>query len=114
MWANEATGKADALDAPTYVEKLFEWVASQIDDEAVFPTDGSFGKKFMPAVKKILSRMFRVYAHIYYNHLEHITKAGAKEHLDKCFKHFYYFIDEFKLVGEKELSPLEPLINQLK
>jgi hypothetical protein len=62
LWANEATGKTDALDAPKYIELLFAWVAAQIDDEATFPTSGDFGKKFLPSVKKILSRLFRVFA----------------------------------------------------
>jgi MOB kinase activator 1 len=39
---------------------------------------------------------------------------GAEYHLNTCFKHFIYFIDEFKLVEEKELAPLAELIQQFK
>lgn len=30
----------------------------------------------------------------------------AEPHLNTSFKHFVYFIDEFKLVDNKELTPL--------
>jgi hypothetical protein len=45
-----------------YVEKLFEWIAAQIDDPKIFPEQGEFGKKFRRTVRKIITRMFRVYA----------------------------------------------------
>jgi len=43
-----------------------------------------------------------------------VEKAGAKENLHKCFRHYYYFISEFDLVSEKEMLPLQPLIEGLK
>lgn len=39
---------------------------------------------------------------------------GLEYHLNTCFKHFIFFIDEFKLVEEKELAPLSELIQQFK
>ncbi|XP_049851381.1 MOB kinase activator-like 1 homolog C [Schistocerca gregaria] len=113
LWPNEKEGKAESLSAPVYIEKLFGWVASQIDDESVFATNGVYSKAFIPTVKKIVSRMFRVYAHIYYEHLDAIRSNNARQHLDKCFRLFYYFVDTFKLISEKELVPLQPLIDQL-
>jgi len=62
LWADEGSKQPVELDAPAYIEKLFQWVAAQFDDESTFPTNGEYGKKFLPAVKKILSRLFRVYA----------------------------------------------------
>lgn len=53
-------GKKECLDAPSYIEKLFAWVAESIDNEDIFSTEGEYSKKFMPTVKKILARMFRV------------------------------------------------------
>ena len=35
-------------------------------------------------------------------------------HLNTCFKHFIYFIDQFSLVEAKELAPLHELIQQFK
>jgi MOB kinase activator 1 len=38
---------------------------------------------------------------------------GEEAHLNTCFKHFYYFIDEFDLVEKKEMIPLQDLIDNL-
>jgi MOB kinase activator 1 len=35
---------------------------------------------------------------------------AAETHLNTCFKHFIYFIDQFNLVDAKELAPLAELI----
>ena len=113
LWANEKDGKTEALSAPVYIEKLFAWVSTQMDDENVFSTSSTYSKNFLPTVKKILSRMFRVYAHIYYQHMNVMQEDAARANLDKCFRIFYYFVDTFKLISEKELLPLQPLIDQL-
>ncbi len=39
---------------------------------------------------------------------------GAETHLNTCFKHFIYFIDQFQLVDSRELAPLAELIQQFK
>ena len=39
---------------------------------------------------------------------------GAETHLNTCFKHFIYFIDQFALVDSRELAPLAELIQQFK
>ena len=51
-----------------------------------------------------------MYAHIYHSHFAHIMALGMEYHLNTCFKHFIFFIDQFKLVGERELAPLAELI----
>jgi len=40
LWADDATKQPEELNAPAYIEKLFAWVAAQLDDESIFPTDG--------------------------------------------------------------------------
>ena len=72
-----------------------------------------FPKNFQSIVKTIFKRLFRVYAHIYHSHFQKITSLGAEAHLNTCFKHFIYFVDEFKLIEAKELEPLKDLIDTL-
>jgi MOB kinase activator 1 len=50
--------------------------------------------------------LFRVYAHVYYNHFTNITELGAEAHLNTCFKHFIFFTKEFDLIEDEELAPL--------
>jgi len=114
-WANsKKKEKPVSLSAPEYVEKLVVWISEQLDDTSIFPNETSeFGRSFLPTVKKILSRMFRVYAHIYHNHWEKVKSLGAEAHLNTCFKHFYFFTHEFELIDEKDLQPMQPLIEKL-
>ena len=73
-----------------------------------------FPKNFLQIIKVIFKRLFRVYAHIYHTHFHQIMSLGAEYHLNTCFKHFIFFIDEFELVDPKELAPLAELIQQFK
>lgn len=34
-------------------------------------------------------------------------------HVNTCYKHFYYFVQEFELVSQKELDPLFEMTSQI-
>lgn len=70
------------------------------------PPGTPFPKNFLPVVKKILSRLFRVFVHVYIHHFDRITQMGSEAHVNTCYKHFYYFVKEFNLIDTKELEPL--------
>ncbi|KPP75466.1 MOB kinase activator 3A-like [Scleropages formosus] len=65
-----------------------------------------FPKTFMQVAKKILSRLFRVFVHVYIHHFDRVSQMGAEAHVNTCYKHFYYFVTEFSLIDQKELDPL--------
>lgn len=60
----------------------------------------------MQVAKKILSRLFRVFVHVYIHHFDRVSQMGAEAHVNTCYKHFYYFVTEFNLIDHKELEPL--------
>lgn len=60
----------------------------------------------MQVAKKILSRLFRVFVHVYIHHFDRVSQMGAEAHVNTCYKHFYYFVTEFNLTDHKELEPL--------
>ncbi|KAK0191038.1 Mob1/phocein [Armillaria mellea] len=68
-----------------------------------------FPKNFRDTVRTIVRRLFRVYAHIYSNHFDHICALGIEAHLNTSYRHFFLFINEFDLVDKKELAPLDEL-----
>jgi hypothetical protein len=72
-----------------------------------------FGVVASDRCQVIFKRLFRVYAHIYHSHFQKIVSLGAEAHLNTCFKHFIYFVSEFKLIESKELQPLADLIQTL-
>jgi len=117
LWAATPKDKPVQCSAPEYVGHLMTWVESVLDDPKVFPvtTDQKFPKDFEKHIQTIFKRLFRVYAHIYYNHFAECIKwtPNNEAFLNTCFKHFYYFINEFSLVEKKELAPLEDLFKRL-
>lgn len=116
LWADGTTiTKPMRCPAPVYVDYLMTWVESQLNDERLFPTtdDVPFPPDFEKIVKTIFKRLFRVYAHMYYQHFEPIVSLKLEAHLNTCFKHFVYFVLEYGLVAPKELTPMAPLIETL-
>lgn len=69
-----------------------------------------FPKNFQQVCKKILSRLFRVFVHVYIHHFDSICSMGAEAHINTCYKHYYYFISEFNLIDHSELEPLVRLV----
>ncbi|XP_069986861.1 MOB kinase activator-like 3 isoform X5 [Penaeus vannamei] len=112
LWADGGKyKKPTALPAPQYISHLMDWVETQINDEHTFPVtvDVPFPKAFIPLCKKILTRLFRVFVHVYIHHFDRIVAIGAEAHVNTCYKHFYYFITEFDLVPQKEFEPLKDM-----
>jgi MOB kinase activator 1 len=115
-WADGQTIKKPVkCSAPRYVDYLMSWVQSQIDNETIFPSTIGvpFPKDFLNIAKSILKRLFRVYAHIYYEHFQHVLQLKEEQHLNTSFKYFIYFVLNFNLVEPKELAPLQQLIDKL-
>jgi MOB kinase activator 1 len=106
--------KPTRMSAPVYIDNLLNWVNDQISDPSLFPVneDEQFPRQFLSSVKVIYKRLFRLYAHIYYQHFPQIRDIGANAHLNTCFKHFVFFILEFNLVEAKDLAPLQKLIDK--
>jgi len=115
-WADGVKVKTPiVVSAPEYVDLLMSWVETQLNDEQIFPLQlgTPFPKNFIEVVRTIFKRLFRVYAHIYHSHFQRIVGLGAEAHLNTCYKHFIYFVYEFKLIDPKELAPLKDLTDSL-
>uniref|UniRef100_G3NXV7 MOB kinase activator 3A n=1 Tax=Gasterosteus aculeatus aculeatus TaxID=481459 RepID=G3NXV7_GASAC len=76
-------------------------------------TGTPFPKTFMQVAKKILSRLFRVFVHVYIHHFDRVSQMGAEAHVNTCYKHFYYFVTEFNLTDHKELEPLKEMTSRM-
>ena len=77
------------------------WVSELIDDESVFPSllNKPFPQNFKATCSDIIRRLFRVYAHIYIDHIQHIRNPRLDEeaHLNTSFRHFILFAQEFQV-----------------
>ncbi len=87
----------------------------QVSDEKIFPTktDVDFPNNFKRVCQKILSRLFRVFVHVYIHHFDRLKAIGAEAHCNTLFKHFYYFVKEFNILEEKDFAPLADLIDKI-
>ena len=117
LWADGQSVRTPLkVSASEYIDYLMTWVENQLNNEHLFPTGIGvpFPKNFNATIKVIFKRLFRVYAHIYHTHFQHIMSLGMEYHLNTCFKHYVFFIDRYRLVEQKELAPLAELIQQFK
>ncbi|GAV03374.1 hypothetical protein RvY_13804 [Ramazzottius varieornatus] len=107
--------KPTRMPAREYLTLLLDWVDTTINDIKVFPVfvDVPFPSNFLATCKKIASRMYRVFVHIYIHHFDTLTDLSAVPHVNLCYKHYYYFVTEFNLVSKKELEPLHDLTERL-
>uniref|UniRef100_A0A8D0T0C9 MOB kinase activator 3C n=2 Tax=Sus scrofa TaxID=9823 RepID=A0A8D0T0C9_PIG len=139
-WQDERQYRRPAkLSAPRYMALLMDWIEGLINDEDVFPTRVGpgpflwwslwhvslrgaamwckkgvpFPKNFQQVCTKILTRLFRVFVHVYIHHFDSILSMGAEAHVNTCYKHFYYFIREFSLVDQRELEPLREMTERI-
>ena len=74
---------------------------------------GPFPKTFIKFIRDIFKRMFRCFAIIYHTSQKSIAKAEATIYLKRCFRHFMFFVYEFKLVEPGELKALPSLALRL-
>ncbi|BFU23469.1 Mob1/phocein family protein [Entamoeba histolytica HM-1:IMSS-B] len=107
--------KSVKLSAPEYCEKLFTWVQNCFDDTSIFPAEFTSKppKQFAETVRKIFKRLFRVYAHMFYNHMEHLEQLGIQGIALRGFKHFYAFCRQYKMLGKEDVVPLHSLVEDL-
>jgi len=117
LWADDQVKKPVSCTAKEYIKFLFDWIASLMQDTAIFPPKlskaGAYPRKFLPTAKNIFKRMFRVYAHIYHHHFTQVSGTEQEKELFASFKWFYFFTTSFKLVESTEFAPLTEIIAKL-
>ena len=75
-----------------------------MDDERVFPSklNVPFPTNYKEICRQMFRRLFRVYAHIYLQHIEDVRSLDEEEHLNTSFKLFVIFVKEFKVTNYLE------------
>lgn len=119
-----------------------QWISGKIDDPRIFPTDPSgvsyaqnpsmpssspfpaagtedwigrrsgFPQEFIGICRTIFLQMFRVYAHLYWNHfVEPFYHLGLEKSLNSCFSHFILTATALDMLKPEDLGPMQPLID---
>lgn len=115
LWV-DGNGQMVNLPAGTYIDYVLIWINGKINDQLVFPTKtgGVFPPTFLKDCKNIARQIFRIFAHIYWNHFEKIVHLSLEAHWNSFFSHFVSFVREFGLIDRAEMEPLLPLIENLE
>jgi Mob1/phocein family protein len=72
----------------------------------------SFPQTFYKDCQGIMKQMFRCYAHLYHGHwLDPFWHLNKYEILNMCFVHFVTVAKYYRLVADKEMEPMQPLID---
>jgi len=116
LWTDGETIKQPMqVSAIEYYELLMKWVKAKMEDEKYFPVDidAQFPKDFEKLIRVVFKKFFRIYAHLYYSHFDEIQQLKLLKHLNTSFKHFLFFVMEFRLINKKELAPMIDVIYTL-
>lgn len=85
---------------------------SQLAGREWLGKSSGFPETFEADIKSIYRQMMRCYAHIYHGHwLEPFWNVNAYKELNTCFIHFINVGKLFNLLGDKEIEPMQPLVD---
>jgi len=71
-----------------------------------------FQENFESDIRNLYRQMCRCYSHIYHNHwLDPFWHVGAHKELNTCYIHFITVGKLFELLVEKDLKPMQPLLD---
>jgi Mob1/phocein family protein len=117
------------------------WISGKIDDDSIFPTDPSaisyaevptmapdalaqlhspdywvgkrsgFPNDFVNICKTIFLQMFRVYAHLYWDHFTDFYHLSLEKQLNSCFSHFILTATSLDMLQPEDLEPVQLLID---
>ncbi|PYH95849.1 Mob1/phocein [Aspergillus ellipticus CBS 707.79] len=134
-------GRAAKISAPKFINRVEKWIVSKIHDPVMFPTEkvtgmpetssineaggpsatsgeewigksSGFPQTFYKDCQGIMKQMFRCYAHLYHAHwLNPFWHINKHDILNMCFVHFVTVAKYYKLVSDKEMEPMQPLID---
>ncbi|KAL5120247.1 hypothetical protein ACEQ8H_001805 [Pleosporales sp. CAS-2024a] len=131
----DASKKPIKIPAIQYINLVQKWIVGKIDDPNIFPTDttsitvgtanssdpsdrdwlgksSGFPETFEADIKSIYRQMMRCYAHIYHGHwLDPFWNVNAYKELNTCFIHFINVGKLFNLLSDKEIEPMQPLVD---
>jgi MOB kinase activator 1 len=92
-------------------------VNAKISNRELFSLDSksdTYTAGFRKHCQLIFKYLFRIYAHLYHSHFVQFVQLGAETHLNSCCRRFVIFGVEFKLISERELTPLAQLVESFK
>ncbi|KAK5114913.1 hypothetical protein LTR62_002072 [Meristemomyces frigidus] len=124
------------LPASTYIKHIQTWVNGKVQDPSLFPFDSfasapplpspaqlaadpngwlgktsGFPQRYENEIKNMYKQMFRCYAHLYWQHWLFFWDTNSHRDLNTCFVHFVNVGRIYGLFNDKDMEPMQPLID---
>ena len=85
--------------------------AGDDDDDWIGKRSG-FPKDFVGICRTVFLQMFRVYAHLYWDHfLNPFYHLSLEKQLNSCFSHFILTATTLDLLRPEDIEPMRPLVD---
>jgi hypothetical protein len=101
-YAANPANPAIVRDALFQTTSTDEWIGKR----------SGFPKDFVSVCRTIFLQMFRVYAHLYWDHfVEPFYHLNLEKQLNSCFSHFVLTATALDMLKPADLEPMQPLID---
>jgi len=98
-WRDVETGDVVNIGATSYMHFLFEWTESISETQ-------NLSNNVQSLSADVARRLFRVYAHIFHEHYNHICSLGLSSEFDARLIHLSHFLLKHRMITGKELLPM--------
>lgn len=96
---------------PTSLNLSLTTLSGSVDRDWLGKVSG-FPESFASDIKNLYRQMFRCYAHLYHSHwVDPYWHMGATKELNTCFIHFVNVGKLYELLDDKDLVPMQPLVD---
>jgi len=115
LWV-DPKGKKCKCAAPQYVDYVMLTTEQTLNDETVFPTKygNTFPSSFEWTVRRIMTWLYHVLAHLYHAHYKEVVALCLHAHLNTLFLHLCIFCKRHSLLEDKEMEALDDLYEKLR
>jgi len=98
------------MPAVQYTDRVVQDGYDKIKANQLIPHDAvSFPADFLPQVRVMLKRFFRVYAHVYTCHFEDMRAMDIEAHVNMMFKRMLFVSWHLNLVNMEDIEPLRAM-----
>lgn len=92
-------------------QDLTDFSLDPVGDGDWLGKSSGFPESFENDVKSMYRQMARCYSHIYHGHWNDFWQLSGWKELNTCFTHFINVGRTFTLIGDKEMEPMQRLID---
>mmetsp|Transcript_74156 Transcript_74156/g.128626 ORF Transcript_74156/g.128626 Transcript_74156/m.128626 type:complete len:273 (+) Transcript_74156:3-821(+) len=115
-WQDSPSSEPRHVSAVCYRDMSLEFAQERLFSEDLIPHTGSpLPESFITAIRAVMKKIFRIYAHILLHHLQEfqIREDNSLPDIIVCFQRFLHLVQTFSLLSRDEMTPLSSFIDRL-